>query len=54
MPPSDTGISSIDQAVTDNGLSLMRPDWDFNMAKGKGHVKVHHQTLLAGIKEEAS
>ena len=32
----------IDQAVVDvdSRLSLTRPDWDFNMAKGKGHLKV--------------
>lgn len=27
---------SIDQAVIDSGLSLIRLDWDFNKAKGKG------------------
>ena len=26
----------VDQAVVDIGLSLTRPDWDFNMAKVRG------------------
>jgi hypothetical protein len=34
--PSDTGSSLIDQTVMDIGLSLTRPDWNFNMAKCKG------------------
>ena len=32
---------------------MTRPDWDFNMAKGKGHLKVHYQTPLAGLKGAA-
>jgi hypothetical protein len=47
--PSDMGAPSINQAVLDSRLSLTSPDWDFNMAKGKGHLKVHHQTPLAGL-----
>ena len=48
--PSDMGAPSINQAVLDSRLSLTSPDWDFNMAKGKGHLKVHHQAPLAGLK----
>jgi hypothetical protein len=47
---SDTGAPWINQSVVDSGLSLIRPDWDFNMAKGKGHPKVHHQTPLAALR----
>jgi hypothetical protein len=43
--------NSLDQAVIDSGLLLTKSDWDFNMAEGKGYLKVYHQTLLAGIKE---
>ena len=50
---SDIGAPLIDQAVMNSGLSLIRFDWDFNMAKGKGHLKVYHQTPLAGLKEVA-
>jgi hypothetical protein len=32
---SNMGALLIDQAVIDSRLSLTRPDWDFNMAKGK-------------------
>ena len=39
--PSDTGAPLIDQAVVDSGLTLIRPDWDFNMVKGKEHLNVH-------------
>ena len=47
---SNMGALLIDQAVIDSRLSLTRPDWDFNMAEGKGHLKVHRQTPLAGLK----
>ena len=52
--PSDMGAPSIDQAVVNSGLSLTRPDWDFDMAEGKGHLKVHRQTPLAGLKGGAT
>jgi hypothetical protein len=42
--------NSWDQAIVNSGLSLTRPDWDFDMAEGKGHLKVHRQTPLAGLK----
>ena len=48
--PSDIGAPSTDQAVINSTFSLTRPDWDFNMAEGKGHLKVYHQTPLAGLK----
>ena len=32
------------------GFLLTRPDWDFNTAEGKEHLKVYHQSLLAGLK----
>ena len=47
--PSDMGAPSIDQAVVDSGFTLTRPDWDFNTAEGKGHLKFYHQTPLAGL-----
>lgn len=46
---SNKGVLSIDQAVMDSRLSLTRPYWDFNMAKDNGHLKVHHETPLAGL-----
>ena len=51
--PSDMGAPSIDQAVVDSGFTLTRPDWDFNTAEGKGHLKVYHLSLLAGLKGAA-
>ena len=50
---SDKGAPSIDQAVIDSVFPLTRPDWDFNTAEGKGHLKVYHQTPLAGFKRAA-
>ena len=48
--PSYTGVPSVDQAVVTSGTFLTTPDWDFNMAKGKWQLKVHHQTPLADLK----
>jgi len=47
--PSDTGAPSTDQTVIDSGFLLIRPGWDFNMQGGKEHLKVYHQTPLAGL-----
>ena len=46
--PLDTGVPSIEQAVVDSVFPLTRPDWDFNLAEGKEHMKVYCQTPLAG------
>jgi hypothetical protein len=51
--PSDTGAQLTDQAVIDSGLPLTKPDWDFNMTKGKEPLKVYRQTPLAGFKGAA-
>jgi hypothetical protein len=40
----------MDQAVVNSGFPLMRPDWDFNIAEDKVHLKVYHQVPLAGLK----
>ena len=53
MSPSDMGAPLIDQAVIDSGLPLTKPDWDFNMTKGKEPLKVYRQTPLAGFKGAA-
>jgi hypothetical protein len=47
--PSDMGAPSIDQGVIDSGFPLTWPDWDFNSTKGKEHLKVYCQALLAGL-----
>lgn len=51
--PSDTGAPLIDQAVIDSGLPLTKPDWNVNMAEGKGYLKVYFQTPLLGLKGAA-
>ena len=47
---SDMGTLLIDQIAINSGLSLIKLDYDFNMAKEKGHLKVYYQTPLAGLK----
>ena len=47
---SDKGAPSIDQAVIDSVFPLTRPDWDFNTAEDKGHLKVYCQAPLPGLK----
>jgi hypothetical protein len=49
--PSDTGALSIDQAVVDSWFPLTRPDWGFNTAKGKEHLKVYHQAPLTDLND---
>jgi hypothetical protein len=39
---SDTGTPLIYQAVIKNMFPLLGPDWDFNSAKGKEHLKVYN------------
>lgn len=44
------GAPLIDQAVINSWFPLTRLGWDFNMAEGKGHLKVYFQVPLACIK----
>jgi hypothetical protein len=37
----------------DSGFPLTRPDWDFNTAEGKRHLKVYRLASLAGLKGAA-
>lgn len=37
----------------DAGFPLTRPNWDFNTPKGREHLKVHRQALMAGLKGSA-
>lgn len=32
---------------------MTRPNWDFNTPKGREHLKVHRQALMAGLKGSA-
>ena len=44
------GDTLTEQAVIYCRFPLTRPDWDFNVAEVKEHLKVYHQTPLAGLK----
>ena len=35
------------------GFPLMRPNWDFECAEGMEHLRVYHQTLMAGLRAAA-
>lgn len=48
--PLVMGAPLIDQVVIDSELPLTRPDYDFNTARGKEHLKVYHHIPLAGLK----
>lgn len=51
--PSDVGTLLENSTVIDAAFPLTHPDWDFNSAKGKEHLKVYHQAVLAGLKAAA-
>ncbi|MDW1887488.1 hypothetical protein, partial [Vibrio sp. Vb2131] len=34
----------------DAAFPLKRPNWDFNTAEGKGHLRLYRQLLLAGLR----
>lgn len=48
--PSELGACLIDQAFIDSGFPPNRPGWNFNMAGDKEHMKIYHQTPIAGLK----
>ena len=33
----------------DEGFPLLWPNWDFERAEGRDHLRVYHQTLMAGL-----
>ncbi|ERE69717.1 neutral cholesterol ester hydrolase 1-like protein [Cricetulus griseus] len=37
----------------DAAFPLVRPDWDYNSAEGRGHLTVYRQALVAGLKGAA-
>jgi hypothetical protein len=46
-------IHLMGSAIRKGGGQRVSPDWDFNTAEGKGHLKVYHQAPLAGLKGTA-
>lgn len=48
--PGNNGVPTLNPANIDEGFPLRRPDWDYNEASGKEHLKVYCQALLVGLK----
>ena len=39
--------------LVDEGFPLLRPNWDFEQMEGREHLRVYHQTLMAGLRAAA-
>ena len=52
MPGVD-GRPTIQPNLIEEGFPLVRPNWDFERAKGKEHLRVYRQTLMAGLRAAA-
>ena len=45
--PGVDGRPTIQPNLIEEGFPLVRPNWDFERAKGREHLRVYHQTLMA-------
>ena len=52
MPGVD-GRPTIQPHLIEEGFPLVRPNWDFERAKGKERLRVYHQTLMASLRAAA-
>ena len=52
MPGVD-GRPTIQPHLIEEGFPLVRPNWDFEHAKGKERLQVYRQTLMAGLRAAA-
>ena len=52
MPGVD-GRPTIQPNLIEEGFPLVRPNWDFEHAKGKERLQVYRQTLMAGLRAAA-
>lgn len=48
--PGDNGRPTQLPNKIDTAFPLTRPDWDFTMAAGRGHLRLYHQLLIAGFR----
>ena len=39
--------------LVEEGFPSMRPNWDFERAEGREHLRVFRQTLMAGLRAAA-
>lgn len=47
--PGDNGRPTQLPNVIDETFPLTRPDWDFNTAAGRNHLRLYRQLLIAGL-----
>ena len=46
--PGVDGRPTIQPNLIEEGFPLVRPNWEFKHAEGREHLRVYHQTLMAG------
>ncbi|XP_057643334.1 uncharacterized protein LOC130885653 [Chionomys nivalis] len=51
--PGDNGHPTLLPNEIDEAFPLMRPDWDFTTAAGRGHLRLYRQLLVAGLRGAA-
>ena len=51
--PGVDGRPTIQPNLIEEGFPLVRPNWDFEHAKGREGLQVYHQTLMAGLRGAA-
>ena len=51
--PGVDGRPTIQPNLIEEGFPLVRPNWDFERAKGREHLRVYRQTLMAGLRVAA-
>ena len=49
MPGVD-GRPTIQPNLIEEGFPLVRPNWDFEHAEGREHLRMYCQTLMAGLR----
>ena len=51
--PGVDGRPTIQPNLIEEGLPLVRPNWDFECAEGRERLRVYRQTLMAGLRAAA-
>ena len=47
--PGVDGRPTTQPHLIEEGFPLMRPNWDFELAEGREHLRVYRQTLMSGL-----
>ena len=47
--PEADGRPNTQPHLMDEGFRLLWPNWDFERVEGRDHLRVYHQTLMAGL-----